>query len=309
VTRIIYVATERDGAGYHPEGKEGFSVLLAIDVTPEEKEDAEDAFRAFLAALHGVCLAFYAFSDRAATAPSERIDPEVVPAADGDADALAAWLKDRETGEAFWQHLDADTTETTSLRAGQLLRSAHQWPGPLPHRHRLTVVLRVPAGALSDGCTWRLLPFFDAPPEHDALKIAIRDDGKIAYDALGAVGVVTTIANVVEPVEDVPLVDEATGFVQGVVISAKTLALLEKLEERGATLFWPTPYLSDQAVRFAFKEGLDGDQTQPLGEVRALAGVVSALDPIFLALLMPGTGRCRSRRRGRSSTCSSTRWK
>ncbi|WP_417418578.1 hypothetical protein [Hoeflea sp.] len=314
----------RQPAGFDAQPNGTFSAFLSFE-WQGEKDAGRDAYERFLdrqSAFHygffeieldaAVIAALEAGEPRTLQArPVETTESPVEGQATLDPARILGWLDTRNEGQenSFWQTPEMSVVgavNATSLKASHALSGLRQSMAPVAEISGLR--RRVyPATEAADGVAnphaWLLLVFDEAPPT-SAIEITAfgyRAEGgeelvSLAYpNGMEEVHYTVNIWTGPEPALSPRSIVDKDGFVPLPQSGPEAQALLQRFEERCHGLFWSLPKLQQPEV-FKRIGRLDADPVAPpvpdqaaldLIDI-AVAGCVSALDPIVLTLQMPG---------------------
>ncbi|MDI6025676.1 hypothetical protein QBK99_05595 [Corticibacterium sp. UT-5YL-CI-8] len=284
-TRIL-LTVEAEPPTFH-EPQATFAVHLGFEAELAEAE-AKAAFAAFLAGLATLEFHVYRYSDPAGTSTAVLVGPvsaTVRPGTSTDVRHLADWLA--KSGRPYASPGTTASEETTvelekesGVTASHLLLSTAGWEAPVPHAFGLTAIVHIETGGVPFGELF-LVPWAGDPP--DELNIAVPADPanpdpgfeiELTPATGGAPAHLLRTRALSKP-DDPGGLTEVSGFLHADPEAADINRVLTLFEQASPAQSWLMPWLIDHA---------DGVSK---GWAVRLA-VVTALDPILIALTMPG---------------------
>lgn len=301
----IYCHVEQDPDGFHPDGIAGFSVRLSVAPDAASDDAAHESVERFLGALKTTEFVVYVATQFdgtvVATMLKADVDPIRADLPDDEAaqlrTAFVRWLARYGEGKLGWRHTAPAVGEEVTRTAGTLsiqdvITATASQPAPFPHRLGLAMTLRIKEEDLPPDAKLLIVPLslvgFIAPKTVPLSEVPEPGSEIELPSAAGDVRCRTTI---VKPLVNDPtsLIDLSTGFFKPSDESAQSHRFLERLEQRGGSQF--TGFVLAASIEWPVPDPTtDQDLERHVGRLswKAVAALAGALDPVLLALFMPG---------------------
>lgn len=307
------INVERELVSYLPDDlgknyKAAFALHLSAELIAEDKQesDSQKLYKDWLNNLKKIC--FYVCEKNGETAQNiKKIDPNsILPSSTEDINNaglfewLCQWQPDWVRSEQG-AHVDLD--DGYKFSASELLRSTASWIAPVPQSTGLTRIILLCEGEFSeDKDMFIFASWNDISDEGATLTVTTNNEDPQQIEVIrpsipGAANPTEYVRTVLLPGENsLPSTLDTSGFFK--VASSvgdknntdDDYRVIRRFQERAASALWTLPQLLDVNVEKLEEFRRNASSTDHRWYDFVVAATATALDPILIALMMPGVG-------------------